>query len=231
MKTLIGLLALPCLALAAAVPGQEPGAAAHMQQHLARINVIKSAILVGDLERVREPAIWLVDHEPLDQLDLIYEPFVLSMRGHARDVATAADIGAAARATARIAVDCGNCHRATGVEPDVGQAQEPPAWSDMASHMQRHRWAVDRLWEGLIGPSDGSWSRGIRMLAEAPLLGTEAGWDDAETEGDALARRVHELGRDAASALTPEARVTVYAKMIAACAACHARSAGGPRPD
>jgi len=231
MNQPVSLLPLFCLALAAIVHADEPGARVHMQEHLSRINAIRSAIVTDDLEGVREPAIWLADHEPLDDLELVYEPFVLSMRAHARGIATAADIETAALATARIAVDCGNCHAATGVRPDIGQAREPAGWSDMATHMQRHRWAVDRLWEGLTGPSDLSWSRGIRMLAEAPLLGTEPGWDEAETGGDALARRVHELGRDAASALTPEARVTVYAKMISTCAACHARSDGGPRPD
>ena len=145
---------------------------------------------------------------------------------------TASDIEEAAAATAAIAVDCGNCHRATGVEPDFVEAGDPAEWADTASHMQRHQWAADRLWEGLIGPSDGSWSRGIRMLAEEPLLGTVTGWDDADSEeGDYLARQVHELGRDAASALTPDARITVYQKMLATCATCHVNTAGGPRPD
>lgn len=95
--------------------------------------------------------------------------------------------------------------------------------------MQRHQWAADRLWEGLIGPSDAAWSRGIRMLAEAPLHGTEPSWDTA-SDGDELARRVHELGSEAASALLPHARATVYGEMLGLCADCHTRTGGGPAP-
>ncbi len=222
---------LLCLLLATSGSAQDAATHAHMQEHLERVNAIRDAILLSDVESVREPAVWLADHDPLPDIELIYEPFVLSLREHAVEIVSAADVETAAAATARIAVDCGNCHRATDVEPDFGQARTPPEWSDLASHMQRHSWALDRLWEGLIGPSDIAWSRGIRMLAEAPLLGVEPAWDDSESTGDVLARRVHELGVDAASALTPEARIIVYQKMLATCAACHAQTGGGPRPD
>lgn len=231
MKRLTRLLPGLCVVAVLAVNAQDGGTRMHMQEHVARINAINSALLVGDLDAIREPAIWLADHEPLPDIDLVYEPFMLALRLHAREIATATDIPTAADAAARIAVDCGKCHRAVGVEPDFGHSPTPPEWDDMASHMQRHRWAVDRLWEGLTGPSDIGWSRGIRMLAETPLLGTETGWDEAEAGGDALARDVHELGRDAASALTPEARIVVYQKMVSTCAECHAQTAGGPRPD
>lgn len=224
-------LPLVCLFFAISAGAQESAIRAHMQEHLVRVNAIRDAILVSDLEGLREPAIWLADHDPAPDTELVYEPFMLALRERAADIATATDIESAAAATARIAVACGNCHRAVGVEPDLGQASDPPAWSDLASHMRRHSWAVERLWEGLIGPSDIAWSRGIRMLAEAPLLGVEPSWDGAEAEGDELARRVHELGNDAASALTPEARITVYQKMLATCAECHAVTDGGPRPD
>jgi mono/diheme cytochrome c family protein len=231
MNTRPRWLLLCFLFLAIGAGAQEAAMRAHMQEHLVRVNAIRDAILASDLESLREPAIWLADHEPLPDTELVYEPFMLALRQQAADIAVATDIEMAAAATARIAVACGNCHRAVSVEPDLGQSKDPPAWSDLASHMQRHSWAVDRLWEGLIGPSDIAWSRGIRMLADAPLLGVEPAWDDTDATGDELARRVHELGVDAAAALTPEARITIYKKMLATCAECHASALGGPRPD
>ena len=231
MKRIKRLLPLLCLSVALAVNAEDAGTRVHMQEHLVCINAINEALLDGDLDGLREPAIWLADHEPLADVDLLYEPFLLALRKHARAIATATDVPTAAEAAARIAVDCGNCHRATHVVPDFGHSPTPPEWDDMASHMQRHRWAVDRLWEGLTGPSDVGWRRGSRMLAEAPLLGTDPGWDETQASSDAWARRVHELGRDAASALTPEARIVVYRKIISACAGCHAQAARGPRPD
>ena len=125
---------------------------------------------------------------------------------------------------------CQNCNFAWKITLELGYDQKPPAWSDMESHMQRHQWAIDRLWEGLIGPSDAAWSRGIRMLAEAPLHGTEATWDEPAAAGDELARRVHELGREAATALLPPARAAVYGEVLGVCADCHTRTGGGPTP-
>jgi cytochrome c553 len=207
------------------------GARLHMQAHLERIDAIRSALVVGSVESVREPAAWLAVHEPPADIDLVYEPFILSLRDHARQIAAARDIATAAGATASIGVDCGNCHRAAGVEPAFGPQGEPPSWPDTASHMQRHRWAIDRLWDGLSLPSDAAWERGTSALAEAPLLGTVMGRDDGGEEADALAQRVHALGRDAASALTPDARATLFGKLVSACADCHRRAHDAPRPD
>ena len=163
----------------------------------------------------------------------MYESFVFAMREHADDVAKARDVESAAEGVATIATDCAACHSAMDVDVRFGFDQEPSDWTDLQSHMHRHQWGIDRLWEGLIGPSDASWSRGIRMLAVAPLKGTENHWGEGDLQetGDALAVRVHELSMEAASALTPEARANVYADLISACAACHTATGGGPRPD
>lgn len=224
-----------CLFLAVVAPlaqegdSEDPSATAiHMHEHLVQLTDIKAEIVAGNLAGTREPAAWLADHEPMDDMPLVYEPFVQSMRGNALAILDAGDLESAAVGVSTIARDCAACHTAFGIDLKFGFDQEPPAWSDLESHMQRHQWAVDRLWEGLIGPSDGSWSRGITMLAEAPLKGTEASWDEEATHGDELASRVHMLGREAASALTPEARSGVYGRIVGTCAECHTRTGGGP---
>ena len=208
---------------------QDSDLAVHMQEHLQRISRIKTAVIRGDLEGLRRPATWLAQHEPAPEASILYVPFILSMRGHASEILEATDIRTAAADVSAIATDCANCHIASGVEIDFGGKTEPASWSDMESHMQRHQWAIDRLWEGLIGPSDVTWSRGIRMLAEAPLHGTEAAWGDAVADGDAMARRVHDLGKEAATALLPHARAAVYGEMLGVCADCHTRTGGGPQ--
>ena len=201
----------------------------HMHEHLDYLTAIKAAILIGDLDATREPATWLAEHEPLDDLPVEYEPFVLLMRNHAQDIVEADDVVTAAVGMARIANDCASCHLAFGLNLRFGFDKRPSEYADLQSHMQRHLWAVDRLWEGLIGPSDTSWSRGVSMMAEAPQLGTHPTWDDEATGGDALASEIHRLGRDAAKALTPYARSQVYGEMIGVCAECHKRTGGGPR--
>ena len=225
---------LACLCVVATAPqtigAEESDLGVHMQQHLQQITRIQSAVIRGDLDGLRRPATWLQQHEPSPEASILFVPFILSMRGHASDILDAQDVRTAAADVSTIATDCANCHIASEVDLDFGNSAEPPAWSDMESHMQRHQWAVDRLWEGLIGPSDASWSRGIRMLAEAPLHGTEAAWDEAAVDGDQMARRVHELGREAATALLPHARAEIYGEMIGVCADCHTRTGGGPTP-
>ena len=225
------------LALCVALAGIQQSAAEesdlglHMQRHLQQITRIKTAVIRGDLEGLRRPATWLQQHEPAPEASILYVPFILSMRDHAGKILEAQDIGTAATDVSAIATDCANCHIASEVDINFDNPAEPPAWSDMESHMQRHQWAIDRLWEGLIGPSDVSWSRGIRMLAEAPLHDTEATWDDTTgTDGDVMARRVHDLGREAATALLPHARAAVYGEMLGVCADCHTRTGGGPPP-
>lgn len=229
----IGLIV--CLAVAAPIlsaqdadVGEQSDSATHMQEHLVRITMIKSEIIGGDLDGTKRPANWLANHEPLPEASLLYVPFTLSMQEHAREIVVAEDIVSAAASVSAIATDCANCHMASEVNLQFGFDQEPSEWQDLETHMQRHQWAVDRLWEGLIAPSDASWSRGIRMLAEAPLEGTETSWDEAPPERVELAQQVHLLGREAVSAITPEARASVYSKMLGTCAACHARTGGGP---
>lgn len=212
-----------------AAEAQDANLAAHMQEHMQRITEVRTEIIRGDLDSLRRPATWLAEHEPSPEAAILYVPFILAMRGHATDILEAPDIRTAAADVAVIATDCANCHIASEVNLEFGNKAEPPAWTDMDSHMQRHQWAIDRLWEGLIGPSDASWSRGIRMLAEAPLHGTEATWNETLVDGDEMARRVHELGREAATALLPYARAEVYGEMLAVCADCHTRTGGGPR--
>ena len=229
-RSLAGVLVCACLAtwLATESPAQEPGLAAHMQEHLRRITQIRTEVIRGDLDGLRRPATWLAEHEPSPEASILYVPFILSMQEHASAILGAANVREAAADVSAIATDCANCHIASEVTVDFDNADEPPAWSDMTSHMQRHQWAIDRLWEGLIGPSDVSWSRGIRMLAEAPLHGTEAAWDGADADGDAMARRVHELGREAATALLPHARAAIHGEMLGVCADCHTQTGGGP---
>ena len=228
-----GLLAAAIATVRHAHAQDESDIAVHMHEHLVRLTDIKSAVLIGDLEAARLSAEWLALHKPFDTLTPMYASFVDSMREDAYVIIEAQDVETAANGVAAIATDCAGCHTALEVNLEFGVDQEPSSWTDLQSHMQRHLWGVDRLWEGLIGPSDAAWSRGIRMLAEAPLKGTENHWGEGDVQevGDALAVRVHELSMEAASALTPDARASVYAELISACAACHTATGGGPRPD
>lgn len=210
----------------------ETDVATHMHEHLGRITTIKSLIIMGNLDGVREPAIWLADHETVDGLPADFEQYVGLMRQYAREVNNAIDLKSAAIAVSGMAQTCSNCHLANEVEIEFGYDQIPAEWSDTVSHMQRHQWAVDRLWEGLIAPSDTAWQRGTEMLVDVPLHPDEViNQDSGITDSDAIdqmARRIHVLAGQGAGARTPAERSVLYGEILGLCAGCHTRLGRGP---
>ena len=242
MNTVLKLFLIPCLALLAAMPillpAQSPDAddgvdiATHMHEHLTRITEIKTQIISGNLPGVHEPAIWLAEHESATGLPENFEPYVEQMRNYARQVVAAGDLDSAAVAVSNMARTCGNCHLVNGIRIAFGYDRTPSDWSDTRSHMRRHQWAADRLWEGLIGPSDSAWGRGTDMLVDVPLSpinvmdGTTATFDAAAI--DEIARSVHVLGGQGTNTGTPDARADLYAELLGRCAQCHGMLESGP---
>ncbi|MDX1404095.1 MAG: hypothetical protein R3192_06145 [Woeseiaceae bacterium] len=208
----------------------ESEVAEHMHEHLARISTIKSFIIMGNLDGIREPAIWLADHETVDGLPANFEPYVSLMRQYAREVNNAQDFESAAISVSQMARTCSNCHLVNEVQLEFGFDREPPEWSDTNSHMQRHQWAADRLWEGLIGPSDAAWNRGTLMLVDVPLHPDDLTDDDSVDREiiDQLAHRVHVLAGQGTAARTPAQRAELYGEMLGLCAECHLRVGRGP---
>jgi len=242
MKTLFWLASIMVLTLLATtarlLPAQETGAedisevAMHMHEHLARITTIKALLIMGNLDGIREPATWLADHETVAGLPMNFEPYVGLMRQYAREVNNATDIEAAAIAVSGMARTCSNCHLVNEVVIEFGYDQLPAEWSDTVSHMQRHQWAADRLWEGLIGPSDTAWNRGTDMLIDVPLQSDDVmdgASDDVDPAGvDRIARRIHVLAGQGINARTPADRSELYGEMLGLCAECHTRLGRGP---
>jgi hypothetical protein len=235
MKTLVWLASITVLILIATTsrlsPAQEVGAeietdvATQMHEYLGRITTIKSLIIMGNLDDAREPAIWLAEHEAVAGLPADFEQYLGLVRQYARGVNNATDLISAALAVSGMARTCSGCHLANEVTIEFGFDQVPAEWSDTVSHMQRHQWAVDRLWEGLIGPSDNAWNRGMDMLVDVPLHADDVMSEDSAdadaAELDRMARRVHALTRRGTVATTPTERADVYGELLGLCAACH----------
>lgn len=237
----LALVSILCLALGLTLPQwlaaqdtvseEETAAAAHMHDHLTHITTIKAFITMGLLEGTRQPANWLATHQTLADLPASYEPFVEFMRSSARQVEKAEDLDTAAAAVSLMAQNCGNCHRVSHVDIEFGYDTLPAQWSDSATHMQRHQWAMDRLWEGLIGPSDTAWTRGTNMLAEEPLHAADVSENVTASEARALediAREVHELGSAGTRLMSLNDRSQVYGQILGLCADCHTRVGRGP---
>jgi cytochrome c553 len=202
----------------------------HMHEHLTRISMIKSAIVAGNLEDVNEPATWLAEHETAAGLPKEFESYVIQMKSHARRVVEAQNLVSAAESVSQMAKTCGNCHLVNEVNLEFGYDRMPRLdIEDVVTHMQRHQWAMDRLWEGLIGPSDTAWNRGTDMLIDAPLLPTDVTTAaDNVAEISNIARRIHALGGIGTETKTPDARSELYAEVLGLCARCHTLLGRGP---
>jgi cytochrome c556 len=206
------------------------GFADHMHGHLDQISAVKAAVIAGDLDAVRAPATWLAEHEQPAGMPSAWAPYVNEMRAQARVAATASDLTTVAYSISEIARSCGDCHSATGFAVAFGYDQRPPEdVQNVTTEMQRHLWAADRMWEGLMGPSDVAWGWGTEMLADVQLNGAQIS-DDADTAVlvDALAQQVREVGNNGSAAPAGAARSKAYGEFLSLCASCHSLTAGGP---
>ncbi len=232
---LILVLALVAVAfrpsLAQVVSEEDRSAVAvHMHEHLTRISTIKSAIVAGKLEEVREPATWLAEHETAAGLPAEFESYVIQMRSYARHVIEAPNLTAAAESVSNMAKTCGNCHLVNDVNLEFGYDRKPREdVEDVVTHMQRHQWAADRLWDGLIGPSNSAWNRGVDMLIDVPLAPEDVTATTAHfSEMGSITRRIHALGGIGTETVTPDARSELYSEVLSLCARCHTLLGRGP---
>ena len=83
-------------------------------------------------------------------------------------------------------------------------------------------WAADRMWDGLIAPSDSLWEMGARAwLGSSMLPRATRDREDVGGELHGLEARLHHVGQRAIEETTPRGRAELYGEMLAACAYCH----------
>lgn len=216
------LLSIPPLsfALVACASGSSPAQTEPgMSSHFDAAAVVHTAVVHGDLTGVREPGRWLAEHSPPD-LPEGTEAYVAELQKYARRAADARNLEDAAYATGRIAQACGACHReyAGGPVPVLPPAADEGP--DLPAHMVRHAWAVKRMWEGLVVPSDDAWMTGAQALEGVPHQFEEALAENTD-EVDYLEKRCHRLGSRAQLVVGSSARARIYGELIATCADCH----------
>jgi cytochrome c553 len=188
-----------------------------MEGHYTQVGQVQQAVVKGDLEAARAPAQWLAEHPEHPDLPQGVKSPMEDMRAQARSVVRAVDLADAARATAEMAAACGRCHRLAGAGPDPETWTMAPPGADALRQMARHLWAVDRMWEGLVAPSDRLWRQGATALIDDPLF---QGGGQASPDVARLAREVHDLGVTA-SGRDPDGRAGVYGRLLATCVTCH----------
>jgi mono/diheme cytochrome c family protein len=211
----------------APAPVDHEATRATMQRHFEEVSAIRDAVIDGELDTVHELADAFATEQRSATNPEAWQPHVLEMIEVAAAAAQAPDMPTAAAATARLAASCGHCHRAVGAHPVFADAVEPDEEDEsVASSMQRHQWAADRLWEGIVGPSELAWARGSETFPALPGCPLDVDTEpDFEPRMAELCDRVGILGREGATTRAPEDRTRIYGELLATCAACHTTGA------
>jgi cytochrome c553 len=195
-----------------------------MAAHFTEGNMVHTALVFGNLDEAKVRARALAETTTPDDLPDGAEPFMDQMRSAAASVADAWVPEGAAVASGEVANACGSCHRMFGSGPRVGLVWDPSPGGDPIQHMDRHRWAVDRMWDGLMIPSDDWWTRGTEALRELPLEEHVISAMGGGKVAVAASREVHELGHVGHGLTDPIKRAALYGKVMATCVDCHQRT-------
>ena len=199
----------------------------HMHAHADAVMSMRQAVIAGSLDGVAESARWLVEHEPPAAVAAGWADYVPAMRSAAQAALDATDLAAAAAATSRLGAACGDCHAASNTTYESTDFDQPSLDDDTVSHMLRHQWAADKMWEGLIWPESSEWQRGGNLLFESPIkphaLGDNAGNKDLV----AMSRRIHQLAANATMVYDSKEKPKIYAEFLENCAGCHSAARAG----
>jgi cytochrome c553 len=211
-----------------AAPVREATVRALMHGHEKLAEAVRDALVRGDLDEAKSEAKLLSEQRIAGPTGPLWAGKVAAYRAAAGAVAAASDLKEAGRGLGMIAMACGDCHTEYGRPGILVEAANVQA-SGVRAYMQRHEWAAERLWDGLVVPSDDAWNAGALALSEGPLSPDELtpGKSSVPRVGE-LAGAVHDLAHRAVALDRAGARAQTYGQVLATCAECHQWLGGGP---
>lgn len=196
----------------------------HMHQSFDLVRAIEHLLIHGNLEDAKRFAS-MIATAPDAPAHGPWAARVVAVRDRAAALARVNTVEEGMREVARVGAACGDCH--AEVTTELAFERPPPAPADeptIAARMLRHRWAADRLWEGVVGNADEPWRAGLAVLSASPL--------ELPPERAALARQLQRLAdRARRENARIVGRATTYGEILQICASCHAATASqGDRP-
>ena len=189
-----------------------------MRSHAKETAAMRAAILRGDLSATAFPVEVMGAMAEREGLPEAWRTPLENFRVVTRRLGRTSDVPGAAAAVADIGAACGSCHRTTG-GPTVAQGAPPGTDGSLASRMQRHVWAIERLWDGLSAPSDASWKAGVDALSGEPF--PKEVLDRGGVHARSYAGRFKTAVGAAGTAKKVDDRAKAYASLLETCAACH----------
>ncbi|MDD9970890.1 MAG: hypothetical protein OXR73_31925 [Myxococcales bacterium] len=192
-----------------------------MGDHFMDSDELREALVRGDLLAAQASARDLSRRAKTAELPATWKPWLGQLAALAEEVAGAPDVATAAHTMGNLGLSCAACHEKMGAAIVFSEVP-PAAGDDLESHMQRHQWAAERMWEGLLAGDDQRFATAADALTDAPLRRSPSTRQpNPPTKVDTLARDVHRLAREGKSASDSKARARIYGKFLSACADCH----------
>lgn len=193
-----------------------------MRQQLQDLRRIEEMLVAGRLHEARTLAFLLTRGTQAPELASWSKDTAL-LATHAYALSRATRLEDAARASAQLSEACASCHQRVGARLRFAPPLPPPRGpADRCS--PRHRWAVDRMIEGLLAGHDVSWRVGVEVFASTRVTAPVG----------AAGRELHQLARAAVDGMplsTPAERAATYGAMLATCGQCHAATPFGRARD
>ena len=194
-----------------------------MHRNLSKTVDIQTAVVQGDLERARKSASWLLEREKAMIVPPAGADHQRAMLSAASGIREAQDLKTMATLTGQLAGGCGSCHQAVKSGPRFVLGNTAPNGSSREAQMIRHLWAADRMWEGLVGPSEEAWKAGAEAMAKTqPALATAYRASTSATTSRGFLGEVNRLASEALAATTLAERADVYGRLLNTCNRCHA---------
>jgi cytochrome c553 len=192
-----------------------------MEAHYSTVILAHDALLQGNLETFRSQLARVPGQELPPTSPQEWLPFHQSLQAAAREGTEVSDLDTAASALAQVVLACGTCHAALNSGPIYPAPAPDDGENALETAMLDHKWATERLWEGVTGPWDNAWERGADSLAVIQVFG-EANPELILT--DEMRRRENELraiGEEAKTTTTLDDRAALYGRLLATCGGCH----------
>ncbi len=235
MPSLAARAAVPSLLLCSALVACSGGSTPEERQHgellsqmhadLAAVTTARDALIVGDLDGAASPLAQFASHDIAEALPELWVPYYELMQDYAGEISEERDVVVLAEGLSMLAGMCGDCHEANAGGPLITTVGVPPLDGSFTSRMQRHAWAADRMWEGLVTPDEERWLGGAAAMLEDPMrpedLEGHVPWPD---EMEVFESYLYDLGEDGIHAANSGTRSEVYGQFLATCASCHSAS-------
>jgi len=190
----------------------------HMQRHFDDLRSVERLLVAGKLDDAKSRA-FLLTKPSTDPGMRRWDAQSQALTDAALALSESPSLDEALRRETRVAAACATCHLAIQRVPKFAAAPALPADANTSSsRMARHAWAADRLWEGLVAPSDTPWRRGLTVLAASPPPFSPA--SDAPALADQL-QRLASRELEMSEPITLDHQAAAYGEMLVTCAACH----------